>query len=354
MQRPPRVDLGLRLLALVPAALILPGFVQFALTAHGNDFGTFWRAACVGPLYSDDPLSAVQPGSGARFRNLAPPHVHVLLWPLCGWPLPVAYGVWLLANVAALVWTARLAARAGTTWRWWAWPIVLLLPPSVTLVATGQMTGLLTAAVAAAWWADRQGQAWRAGIWLGLVGAIKPFVGVIGLWWLARREWRAVVAAIGSSIASLALGLALFGRPNLDAWLRELDAVTWTDIVMNASLWGLRQRGTVSHEVILVSIALVSGVTVWRMRTADRDTGWALALTLALLISPVAWLYYAWFLLPVLMRQQLPWWIWTGTAAAWSVVLIPATRQLLPHAATVGLAWLWTGLLADGRRTTDD
>ena len=111
---------------------LLLGFVVVALHGglmwnvqqryHGNDFGKLYygvRAWQRGEsLYGVTPASVIPVGEKAPplfFRNLNPPHVHVILWPLAGLPLPVATFLWCLLNLAALGASLRVIAGARSS-----------------------------------------------------------------------------------------------------------------------------------------------------------------------------------------------------------------------------------------------
>jgi hypothetical protein len=349
---------------MIPVVLIASLYSEAAINLHGNDFGTFYRAACIGPLYQDDPLSIRF--EGTTFRNLTPPHFHLLIWPLCGLSTTRAYYVWMLMSIAGLFAMMRLAERArGNLWPWWGIPVAGLSVVTTTVILTGQVTGILGVPLVLAWWADRRGAPTRAGIWFGLVAIVKPFVGTIALWWLWRREWRALAAATASAACCVVLSIVVYGWPNLLAWRRELAAVDWMWSPINASIWGLWSRLTSPHptRATLIddpTIGLVGGVltaivigtlSAKALRASTIDRGWAICLVTAILLSPLGWSYYGWWVLPFATLVPLPRWAWTLAILSWLPPLyhfpMNAAWQTLTLGSllTVGLLAIWWALV---------
>jgi len=153
--------------------------VSIAEQLHWNDFGTFHRAACSGILYSDDPLTPR--AESFVFRNLNPPHFHVLLWPLCGLTTDVAYGVWIIASMICLVAALFVGPPPSGYWRWPGVSGMAASAATTTLLLTGQVTAIINLPLTLAWRSDRDQKPWASGLWLGTVVAIKPFLATVAL-----------------------------------------------------------------------------------------------------------------------------------------------------------------------------
>ena len=352
----------LLVLALLPYALSRSGARQWA------DFGVFYRAACGPALYTDDPDSVML---GVRYRNLSPPHFHLVLLPGCRLPIADAFIVWNLVNVAGIVLALLIVERtAGYRWPVWATMAAAASGATTNLIITGQVTGALAVPLVLAWRADRQNRLWTAGLWLGVVAAVKPFFGVVVLWWMARRAWAAVAGVACAMAASFAVGVIFYGWPNTLAWIRELQAVSWPWAITNASAWApwarafgpsvyltplvdwpaVRVGGT---AVTLVAVAV--GTALALRGTTNRDTGWVLCLSAALLLSPLGWAYYGWWLLLLLPLVPVPRVAWLTAAITWA---LPSTELLLlvgssavltatlGSAYTYGLIVIWASLVA--------
>jgi hypothetical protein len=361
------------------AAVIGLRQVQIAEQLNWNDFGTFHRAACGGPLYTDDPLTPRV--ESFVFRNLNPPHFHVLLWPLCGLNTGVAYGVWIAISAICLTGALLVGPPPSGDWRWLGVSGMAASVATTTLVLTGQVTAVINLPLTLAWRSDRDHRPWTAGVWLGTVVAIKPFLATIALWWIYRRAWRSLAGMTAAIGVSAAVSLFLFGLPNLVTWWHELGDVNWPWAAMNASAWApwarlfsespyfqavmtaprIQQAGT------LATVAVIGGLTaLFTSRTRSVDAGWALCIAAALLISPLGWTYYGWLLFRPLTQLQLPRWIAAAVFACWFVpptLLVLMAKGSMMRTATIGSAYtyglllLWGGLLAASRRglaSTDD
>jgi hypothetical protein len=360
------------LLPLIVVLTILPYTVSSAGARQWADFGTFYRATCGPGLYTEDPDSVML---GVRYRNLSPPHFHLVLLPLCRFPIGDAFILWTFVTVASLVASAWIVERTAH-YRWPAWATTAAAASGATtnLIITGQVTGALAVPLVLAWRADRQNRLWAAGLWLGVVAAIKPFFGVVVLWWMARRAWAAVAGVGCAMTASFAAGVVFYGWPNLLAWIRELQAVSWPWAITNASAWGpwartfgpsvyltplvdwpaVRIGGT---AVTLVAVAI--GTALALRRTSNRDVGWVLCLSAALLLSPLGWAYYGWWLLLLLPLVPVPTTAWLAAALTWALpstellALVRASAVLtatLGSAYTYGLMVIWASLVTQTLR----
>jgi hypothetical protein len=121
------VGLVVRLVLLAGLAVVVGhGQLMWAVQQryHGNDFGKLYYGVQAWQrgesLYGVTPASVIPVGERSPdlfFRNLNPPHAHLLIWPLVALPLPVATWLWALLNLAALVAGAARIGRstAGST-----------------------------------------------------------------------------------------------------------------------------------------------------------------------------------------------------------------------------------------------
>jgi hypothetical protein len=135
---------------------------------------------------------------GYRDAYLYSPAFVQALWPLGQLPWPAFQAVWILAQLAALLW---LLSPLG--WR----RAAVLAPFFVSEVLLGNVYLFFAVALVAA-----LGRAPGA-LALPLLTKVAP--GVVGLWWLARREWRPAIQAGLATITLIAVSVAL----SPDAWL---------------------------------------------------------------------------------------------------------------------------------------
>jgi hypothetical protein len=110
-------------------------------------------------------------------------------------------------------------------------------------------------------------------------------------------------------------GIAAFGVAAHRAWIDKLATVTWGEHYLNASILGLIERsfsraqwpGTpaIDHPWIVTALWLLVAVPVaivalLRLRRLQPDRQFLVVTITALLLSPLGWIYYGWFLLPPL------------------------------------------------------
>ena len=265
------------------------------------DFDSFWRSARAmleGQSIYD---------TGVDLVNLNPPLWTVLISPL-GLLEPItAYRVFVLISllivVGYLAWTVEeLRLRPG----WTAVGVVMLLlsSPLLATLALGQVYPLLALGLVAAWVADRRDGQEISGATLGLVVALKPSLLPVLLWPLARRRWRALLAALVSGAVATLIGVAVSGPgETLDyiEVLREQPVSAYWD---NASLPSAAARLFTENPyaqnvatlpwMVVVGFALgimVIALTAMRVRHGPEVGLWVMVAA-SLLASPIAWHNY--------------------------------------------------------------
>ena len=213
------------------------------------------------------------------------------------WSVPLAKAVWAVLNVGCLGWSLALARRWTSGW----------LPVALAVAAVGKplqsnfehlnITPILLALVMATAADLRAGRDTRAGVWIGLAAAIKAFPALMLLFFLVTRRWRGLLAGVAVA-GGLTLGAMLpYGprgavRAVLD-WGRLSSAAATFGLTGSQSLAGFGAFFGWSRAVvaILAVACLVAAVVAWR-RSAAPLRGVALASLVAVLCSPIAWLYY--------------------------------------------------------------
>jgi hypothetical protein len=290
-----------------------------------NDFGKFYYSAGAflagADMYGATPATSIPVEDGDKqFWNLNPPHFHFLILPLALLTPWWALSAWALLNIAGLaVSVGAISRELEIRWTYWRglWLLFGLVVCSATgaIVFTGQFTFLLMVPVTLAWVAARRGRWSHAAVWAGVAASVKPFLGVLGLIFLVKKEFRPAAVMGGTIAAAFAAGLLVFGSDAHIAWLARLRDVDWAWASMNGSIAGLLSRAfsdnplyasvldapSVVRAGFLVSACAVGGVTAWSLwRTpADQgvDYGFAGLLLAGQLISPLGWIYYLWILL---------------------------------------------------------
>lgn len=295
------------------------------------DFYTFWLSAEA--LWEGRDIY----DTGTPLWNLNPPFWTVLIAPLGLLEPLFAYRVFILIMlvmvVGYLVWVAdELRLRGG--WAVVGTVMLLLSAPLLLTLALGQIYAVLALGLAVAWISDRRDKSLISGSALGLVVAIKPSLAPVLLWPLARRRWRAFVAALVSGAAATALGALLVGPTTTLNWLRRLFDLQLFTHPDNASLITTVTRlftKTIFAEPIAtlpwmvpVAYALSIGVvflTAIKL-TDDPEAGlWALVAA-TLLASPITWHMYLVLLGPGVLLLLARGWVVPGFLLL-SLQLIP-------------------------------
>jgi alpha-1,2-mannosyltransferase len=334
-------ELGRARLASIVFLGVLPVLalgVLFASTVQDDavafDFRPFYRAAGavlhgVSPYPSpSDPLTAE---SGAY---VYPPPAAVLALPLRVLP----------EEAAGLVMMALLAIAAlGTLFilgvrDWRCYGVLLLWPPVLSAIQTGNLTLLLGLCAALAWrYRDR---ALIGAAAVGVTLAAKFFLWPLVVWLAATRRFAggvlACVIGVGLLFGSWALvsfaGLA--GYPELMRRLNDsigLDSYTVYIVGLDLGLPSIAARAV----WLIVGLGLLTCVVVTARRGEER-TAFILALAAALAITPIVWLhYFALLSVAVAVAQPRLGLVWFVPLA---MVVTPGSGHPTPFQTTATLA----------------
>lgn len=342
---------------------------------HANDFGKFYYATQAwwtgGSLYAPNLATHMEvelrSGRWMEFLNMNPPHFHLLVLPFVWLPIDTAAYGWFVLNLWAGIMAALMVGqelRLQPRREHWL-PIVAAASACAATGATAvtvQFSGLLVLLVALAWRALHRGNEGVAGVVLGVLIALKPFLGLFVPVFLLGRRLRLTAYTAGAGAASFALGVLIFGiGPHLE-WVRTMGDISWVWGAMNGSVQALFSRlfegapyyaplghaGWLVRPAWLVSIAIIGWHT---LRTATRSLDHAFASTVlgALLISPLGWVYYHWLALPgclALWRRGAPRLAVAGLALMAVPLIFIVAFQPAPLATlTIGSTYTWATLL---------
>jgi hypothetical protein len=229
------------------AALLLASYaITWAQVTPSRERGTDFSASYVAALLLRD-------GNGSQLYNqqaehtrhlellpagtiidlpfITPPTTALLALPLVALDAGTAFRVWSLLGLVLLLLAAWIAIRAGP------WPEERMLGPrlAVLLLAVagggtyaflllGQIDGFTALGLAAAYAGWRKGRPGIAGFWLGLAFvATKPHLAIgLGIWLVARRDWRALAGAATGCAVVAAVSLALVGTTGLTGFVSAL------------------------------------------------------------------------------------------------------------------------------------
>jgi len=316
--RDPRLLLAVAILVEVLAFLFVHwidtrGYMDTAVYRLG---GRAWLEHY--PLYSDD-LTPESPGSGT-LPFIYPPFAAVLFSPLVFLPLRAAVVVVALLSHLSILVTAYsmarsssyLAPRAGLVALATAvlMPVFTLIEPSRETLNYGQINLVLMALVSADCLLPRT--RWPRGLLLGLAGAIKLTPLGFALFFLLRRDFRALSISALTFSSTVLLGLLLAPHDSADWWLGKM--------LSTADSFGLVYAGNLTLRSLLAKqslqglpldvswavgslVLLVLAVLGMRYALAQRNAPLALVVNavLVLLVSPISWSHH---------------WVWAGPALA--------------------------------------
>lgn len=294
---------------------------------HGLwDFGAFvasGRAAASGmdPYGIYPPLTphVVFPGFESWNPNLNPP-ISALLFQLFDTADPAAaFQVWLVISVLCYA-----AAVLLLLWRYrdlfytpligvWAFGLAGFLDT----LYLGQIYTPLVLAAVAAWLLVERGKMVEAGILIGLLVSMKPnFLVWPVLLFLAGYRVSSLTSVATAAIIA-AIPLFIFGPEIYLNWLGLVAGDGDRAVFLtNASLSGLVARADLTWLGTPLGALLLLSLAYWafRYRPAALDVS-AMALLAALLASPLGWIHYTLFLLPVIFHYAHRIWIWPVAAA---------------------------------------
>ncbi|RZQ61519.1 glycosyltransferase 87 family protein [Amycolatopsis suaedae] len=292
-------------------------------------------------LYGE--LAATTAGIWLPF--IYPPFAALVLAPLAALPWPVAAALVTLASVAALALTCHVVAR-----RLWpaapagplaaAVPVALLCEPVRSTLGFGQVNLWLMAMVVADCLLPRT--RWPRGLLVGLAVAIKITPAAFLLFFLLRKDFRAVATAAATVAATVLAGVLAAPEASARYWFGELftaSGLSGSPFVTNQGIPGALARldlPPAAHlAVTLVLAAGVAWAAVTAMRRLDPPEALLVNATAALVLSPISWSHHWVWVVPaalVLITRRSRW-----VAAAPVFVLPP--QSWLPSAEHRELAW---------------
>jgi hypothetical protein len=246
-------------------ALIVIGlaraFVYFVVqgiapwTFVGIDARAYWRVDLAHP-YADS-------GVGVHSTYLYSPAFAQALSPLYGLSFEAFFAVWTVASLLVLYWLVRP----------WPWALLILFLPWTYELFVGQVHLFIAAAIVV-------GFRWPAAWAFPILTKITPGVGL--LWFLARREWRSLAIALGTTMAIVGVSFALSPTAWLD-WMAFLTGST------GSGEW-------LYLRMVAAGIIVVAG--------ALKDRAWVVPVAVWLAL-PVVWIE-SWVILLAIIRLREP------------------------------------------------
>jgi hypothetical protein len=299
-------------LAILSVLAIMAEFPRIAPSQDLWDFGSFvasGRAAAQGlNPYGIYPLTlrVELPGFESWNPNLNPP-ISALLFGLFDVAEPQeVFRVWRWISVAfyaatVLLLVLRFRGPEAPVIALWAFALAGFWDT----LFLGQIYLPLVFAAVAAWLLLERGAWLWAGILIGIVVAMKPNFLVWPVLLFLAGHRRPALASVAAAGAISAIPLALYGPEVYRQWLELIASDRERALFLtNASFAGLAARASVPFLGTILSLALLGGLAAWAFwRRPDVIATSSLALVAALLASPLGWIQYTLFLLPVLLTH---------------------------------------------------
>jgi len=281
-------------LPVIVVGLVFVGAVQDSAVA--TDFTQFYRAAQA-ILHAQNPYGADQPVAAWGGPYPYPPLPALGAVVLTALSLQVA-GL-LVMGVLVAVALATLAVLDVRDWR--CYGVVLLWPPVINAIQTGNVTLWFALAAALAWRFRDRLLAPAAAI--GVTLAAKFFLWPLSVWLAATRRWAAAALSLALGAALLVVSWAVIGFDGFlgyPALLRRLEHVvgrdSYTTYVVGLEL-GVPSVASRALWLALGFAVLATVVVV--ARRGDQRSAFVLALGATLALTPIVWLHYFALLLVV-------------------------------------------------------
>jgi hypothetical protein len=213
--------------------------VEFIQNPVHGDFRIFYVAAEAGvrtgwsSIYDTDTLRSLSASfpAGETYINSSATYVSapVLAWviaPLTVVSLPVAYVVWTVVSLGALIWAWRVVAPGRGLAKVSLLLLALALWPVMDALYYGQPTLIVIALAAASWWFCTRDQALAAGVALALATALKPqAVILVPVALLVSGRARPFAAWAGSVVVLAGLSAVVLGPAGLSSWAQAAQYV---------------------------------------------------------------------------------------------------------------------------------
>lgn len=253
--------------------------------------------------------------------NVHPPSSVLLAIPLAWFGFPTAFLLWNLLSLSCVALSLWIIIRQlgvpATIWS--VFPAISLLmvyTPLWDQVRMGQFSATLLLLLTGTWAALRSGGSILAGTLLALATSVKLFPGLLFLYLLFQRRWRALAVGLVVLNAITGLTASILGWESYRSYVTQvLPVAQWYRVLWgNLSLSGFWSRlfesipsfaGTLVHARPLIEspslfwiamaasaviiLASLASVSTGRHSRETFDLGYACAVIAMLLLSPVTW-----------------------------------------------------------------
>lgn len=200
-----------------------------------DDYVEYWAAGRLnltgGNPYSADELLPLQQGAGRDTDEAImmwnPPWTLTVAMPLGLLPPRVGQVAWLVLSIAAVGASVMLLWNTyggRTDKRWIGLGVAFAFVPTLFMLQTGQISGLLLLGCALFAWCANRGYHFAAGA-AGVLVAVKPHLAyllwlAVGLDAIVNRRWRIVLGGVVTGVVATLIPMSL----NPDVWADYFEA----------------------------------------------------------------------------------------------------------------------------------
>ncbi len=331
-----RAVAGVATVVLIVAGTSAVAWVLSTWSAVANDFSQDYFAAKVllrgGSIYGQEVVELGREHFATPSpANFHPPTLTVLFLPLALLPYRLAYVLLGLLNVILYAGSIALAAKVTVpSYRSWWLPAALLWWPFWACLTHGQVSMAVAAALTASWFYDQHGRPVTSGALAGLAVLLKLFPALVVLYFLIRRDLRALISMLLVTAAGLAIGWLVVGSEDVVRYVWEVapeSASRWSSHPLNVSLYGamsavfgdpawgteplVRAPSAARALTVVLGLAIFAATAVRGSRLRHTSLGarrlFAGICAAALLLSPLTWSHtLAVALLPLVVEVGRP------------------------------------------------
>jgi alpha-1,2-mannosyltransferase len=253
-----------------------------------------------GDLYGTLPKTRVD----LSLPFIYPPISAILMVPLTVIPFGLANGLLICITIGLVALTMKItldSLKLSPKWMVLA-PAALFVEPVRSTLDYGQVNVILMAMVAADCLIKTP--RWPRGALVGLAAAIKLTPAAFVLFFLLRRDYRALATAIISGVAFTVLAFLVTWGTSIKFWTNAVfhtsDKVG-VDYLANQSIQGVLLRLHLGTGAWVALGAVVLVFTVTAMRRAETTLAFSLNALAMLLISPISWSHHWVWCVPLLL-----------------------------------------------------
>lgn len=248
-----------------------------------EDFRIFYVAAEAGlrygwaRIYDLDTLRALSVSfpAGQTYVDSSVPYISppILAWlivPLTAFSPAIAYLLWTLVSLGALIWAWHISAPYGGIAKLTMLLVALALWPVLDSFYYGQPSILVITLVATAWWLCTREQNLAAGAALALATAIKPQAMVlVPLALLISGRYRPFIAWAGGCVVLALASFAALGPTGVAAWWGALQYAQTNGGHSFFTLAYLFGREPITYVLEALQGVVALAIARWRRRELE-------------------------------------------------------------------------------------